>query len=80
MLKCLDPHTREFIDRLGFRVEAEGVARIAGQALGLMLVSREAVSLDEIAQLLSVSKASASSNGRTSPRCWTGWRSASSRR
>src|SRR5262245_968389 len=60
----VDHDTRLFIDRLGLRFEAEGVARIAGQALGLLLITREPLSLDEIAALLCVSKASASSNGR----------------
>ena len=60
----LDPATRTFIDRMGIRFELDGLPRIAGQILGLMLVSPQPRSLDEIAQLVQVSKASVSSNTR----------------
>ena len=60
----LDAATREFIDRLGVHFEGDGLPRIAGQVLGLLLISREPRCLDHIAELLQVSKASASSNAR----------------
>jgi len=60
----MDEATRAFVDRLGIWFELERLPRIAGQLLGLLLVSREDRSLDEIAQRLAVSKASVSSNAR----------------
>ena len=60
----VDPATRAFIDRLGIRFETDGLPRIAGQVLGLLLVSRADRSLDETADVLAVSKASVSSNAR----------------
>ena len=44
--------------------ENDGLPRIAGRIYGLMLVSEDALSLDEIAESLSVSKASVSTDTR----------------
>jgi DNA-binding transcriptional regulator GbsR (MarR family) len=44
--------------------ENDGLPRIAGRIYGLMLISEEALSLDEIAESLSVSKASVSTDTR----------------
>lgn len=60
----LSQPSRDFVDRMGIRFEADGLPRIAGQTFGLMLLSRVPRSLDSIAQTLQVSKASASSNAR----------------
>ena len=60
----VDADTRAFIDRMGIRFERDGMPRIAGQMLGLLLVSRDPQSLDEIATAVQVSKASVSSNAR----------------
>jgi biotin operon repressor len=64
MEEYLDHATQEFIERVGLKFEAEGMPRIAGRMLGLLLISSEARSLDELAELLQVSKASISSNAR----------------
>lgn len=54
----------EFIEGMGRRFEEEGVPRIAGRMLGLMMVNEEPCSLDEMAEVLQVSKGSVSSNAR----------------
>jgi DNA-binding transcriptional regulator GbsR (MarR family) len=60
----LDQTTQEFVERVGLTFEVDGMPRIAGRMLGLLLVSSEARTLDELADLLRVSKASISSNAR----------------
>jgi DNA-binding transcriptional regulator GbsR (MarR family) len=45
-------------------MERMGAARTFGRLMGLLLVAEKPLSLDEIARLLHVSKASASTNGR----------------
>jgi DNA-binding transcriptional regulator GbsR (MarR family) len=53
-----------FIERMGLALESDGMPRIAGRIFGLLLVSEEARSLDELAAELGVSKASVSTNAR----------------
>jgi DNA-binding transcriptional regulator GbsR (MarR family) len=53
-----------FIERMGLALESDGMPRIAGRIFGLLLVSEEARSLDELAGDLGVSKASVSTNAR----------------
>jgi DNA-binding transcriptional regulator GbsR (MarR family) len=53
-----------FIERMGLALESDGLPRIAGRIFGLLLVSEDALSLDEIATGLGVSKASVSTNAR----------------
>lgn len=60
----MDPETIRFTDRMGLLFEAEGRPRIAGRIFGRLLVSEEALSLDQLAADLAVSKASASTNAR----------------
>jgi DNA-binding transcriptional regulator GbsR (MarR family) len=60
----LDQATQEFVERVGLRFEAEGLPRIAGRMLGVLLVSSEARTLEELADVLQVSKGSISSNAR----------------
>jgi DNA-binding transcriptional regulator GbsR (MarR family) len=55
---------QEFIERAGMLWEADGLPRIAGRIFALALVSNEARSLDEIASMLGVSKASVSNDTR----------------
>jgi DNA-binding transcriptional regulator GbsR (MarR family) len=55
---------QEFIERAGMLWEADGLPRIAGRIFALALVSEEAISLDEIARMLGVSKASVSNDTR----------------
>jgi DNA-binding transcriptional regulator GbsR (MarR family) len=53
-----------FVERAGVLWENDGLPRIAGRIYGLMLVSEDALSLDEIADSLGVSKASVSTDTR----------------
>ena len=54
----------QFIERAGMLWEADGLPRIAGRIFALALISDEARSLDEIADMLGVSKASVSNDTR----------------
>ena len=54
----------QFVERAGRLWEEDGLPRIAGRIFGLMLISDEALSLDEIATTLGVSKASVSTDTR----------------
>jgi DNA-binding transcriptional regulator GbsR (MarR family) len=60
----MDPHTTRFTDRFAELFESDGQPPIAGRIFGLLLLSDEALSLDELAETLGVSKASASTNAR----------------
>ncbi len=55
---------QRFIDGMGDHIEHQGVPRIAGRLLALLMLSPEPVSLDELAETLEVSKGSISSNAR----------------
>jgi len=60
----MDPRTTRFTDRLAALFETDGQPPIAGRIFGLLLLSDNALSLDELAEALRVSKASASTNAR----------------
>lgn len=60
----VDTRTRQFIERMGLLSEADGLPRIAGRIFGLMLLSPDERSLDEIAEALGVSRASVSTDAR----------------
>jgi DNA-binding transcriptional regulator GbsR (MarR family) len=60
----MDTTITDFTDRMGLLLEAEGQPRTAGRIFGYLMVSDEPRSLDELAQALSVSKASVSTNAR----------------
>ena len=60
----MDPRTGRFTDRLATLFENDGQPPIAGRIFGLLLLSDDALSLDELADDLGVSKASASTNAR----------------
>lgn len=60
----MDKATELFVEKLGLKFEADGKPRIAGRVLAYLLVCREAQSLDELAEVLRVSKGSVSSNAR----------------
>jgi DNA-binding transcriptional regulator GbsR (MarR family) len=60
----MDVRTAHFIERMGLALEADGLPRIAGRIFGLLLVSDDARSLDDLAVELRVSKASVSTNAR----------------
>ena len=60
-----DPlHLSAFVERAGCVCERDGLPRIAGRILGLLLVSAEPLSLDVIAERLGVSRASVSTDAR----------------
>jgi DNA-binding transcriptional regulator GbsR (MarR family) len=60
----MDPRTVNFIERMGLALESDGLPRIAGRIFGLLLVSEDARSLDDLAAELRVSKGSVSTNAR----------------
>jgi DNA-binding transcriptional regulator GbsR (MarR family) len=60
----MDEQTAQFIESMGLALESDGLPRIAGRIFGLLLVSEEAHSLDDLAAELGVSKASVSTNAR----------------
>ena len=60
----MDREKEQFIERAGVLWEQDGMPRIAGRIFGLTLISPQALSLDEIAATLNVSKASVSNDTR----------------
>ena len=60
----MDAQTLNFIERMGLTLESEGLPRIAGRIFGLLLVSEDPHSLDDLAAELRVSKGSVSTNAR----------------
>jgi len=64
MAKTLEDIKNEWIDHIGEKSEKFGFPRIAGQLEGLLYLSQQPMSLDEMAARLEVSKASASTNVR----------------
>lgn len=60
----MDRSTAQFVETMGLALEADGLPRIAGRIFGLLLVSEDALSLDEMAAELRVSKGSVSTNTR----------------
>ena len=64
MAFTVDPADERYIERVGRLFEVDGAPRIGGRMLGLMLLASEPMSLEEMAERLKVSKASASTNAR----------------
>jgi DNA-binding transcriptional regulator GbsR (MarR family) len=60
----MNAQTRDFIERMGLALESDGLPRIAGRIFGLLLVSEDCRSLDDLAVELGVSKGSVSTNAR----------------
>lgn len=58
----------DFIERAGLLWQKDGLPRIAGRIFGLLLVSPDPCSLDDIAAALGVSKASVSNDTRLAER------------
>ncbi|HET9984834.1 MAG TPA: MarR family transcriptional regulator [Longimicrobiales bacterium] len=58
-----DPETH-FIEQLGLVAEEDGMPRIAGRMLGYLMLHAGTHSLDALAEVLQVSKASVSTNAR----------------
>jgi DNA-binding transcriptional regulator GbsR (MarR family) len=63
-MRPLDAAHSRFIERFGLMFESEGMSRIAGRLTALLLVTESELSLDEIAEILDVSKASVSTDAR----------------
>ena len=64
MKKTVEDIQNEFIDAIGEMTEWSGLTRAAGLLKGLLLLSREPLSLDDMADRLEVSKGSVSTNIR----------------
>jgi DNA-binding transcriptional regulator GbsR (MarR family) len=62
--ESMDGQTAHFTETMGLALESDGLPRIAGRIFGLLLVSEDARSLDDLAAELRVSKASISTNAR----------------
>ena len=60
----MNSQTGNFVERMGVALESDGLPRIAGRIFGLVLVSEDARSLDDLAAELRVSKGSVSTNAR----------------
>ena len=60
----LSPALREFVESMGVYFERYGLARIGGRILGLLMVADRPLSLDDMAGMLQVSRASISTNMR----------------
>lgn len=59
-----DAAITQFVEQIAVLLEADGLPRVAGRLFGLLLVSVEPRSLDDLADQLGVSKASISVNVR----------------
>ena len=62
--KKLNPELTRFIESMGMYFENQGIPRIGGRILGLLMVAHEPLSADDIAKILIVSRASVSTNLR----------------
>lgn len=60
----MDDTDVEFIEQFGLMSKEDGLPRIAGRIYGLLLLQEKPLCLDEMADLLQVSKASVSTNAR----------------
>ena len=58
----LSPALSEFIESMGVYFERYGLPRIGGRVLGLLMVADRPLSLDDLASMLRVSRASISTN------------------
>src|SRR5574340_1581451 len=60
----LSPELRHFVESMGSYFENEGVPRIGGRILGLLLIAHEPLRPEDLASVLKVSRASISTNIR----------------
>lgn len=65
----MNESARQFVERMGLHLEAEGLPRSAGRIFGHLLLADVAWSLDDLAETLQVSKASVSTNARLLEQC-----------
>ncbi len=63
-MNTLTPELSKFVENLSRYFESYGIPRIGGRILGLLLVSSEPLSGEDIAAILQVSRASVSTNLR----------------
>lgn len=61
----LTPELERFVESMGLFYESYGVPRIGGRIIGLLLVSSEPMSAEQIATTLLISRGSVSTNLRT---------------
>ena len=62
--KKLSPELARFIESMGMYFESQGIPRIGGRILGVLMIAHEPLSADDIARILKVSRASVSTNMR----------------
>jgi DNA-binding MarR family transcriptional regulator len=60
----LSPQLARFIESMGMYFESQGIPRIGGRILGVLMIAHEPLSADDIARILKVSRASVSTNMR----------------
>ncbi len=60
----LSPGMQQFVESIGLYFEQFGLARIGGRILALLMIAERPLSLDDMARLLQVSRASVSTNMR----------------
>lgn len=58
------PSDEQFIEHMGQLYERDGLPRIAGRLFGSLLLTEDALNLDQLAESLQVSKGSVSTNAR----------------
>lgn len=64
MTSKADKAIAEFVEQMGLILQAEGLPRIAGHIMGLMIMHEGPFSLSQLAERLKVSRASISTNTR----------------
>lgn len=64
MDKSRETAVEEFVERMGLIAEGDGLSRIAGRIMGLMVIEGGPLSFAELAQRLEVSRGSVSTNTR----------------
>ena len=60
----MEENTTQLVERFGLQFEEDGLPRIAGRMLGLLMVSAEPRSQEELAESLQASKTSVNTNAR----------------
>lgn len=63
-MNVLEPHDSSLAEHLGRIAAGEGLPRIGGRMVGLLMTARVPLSIDELARQLEVSRASISTNGK----------------
>ena len=62
--RALDEHESEFVERLGMSAQADGLTRIAGRIWAVLMLTDVPLSAARLAELLTISKGSISTNTR----------------